>query len=290
MNLEQLYWYFRLGKPKHRASIYDLRTNPGNYIQQPVFFLSTGRCGTKWFSELLSKDSSFSIFHQPEPSLAMQSKMAYKLFKERDGNPTATEISLVRELLWSARENHLRYTYKTGKRYVETNNYITFFAPFLLEMFPDALFIHLIRHPGDFVRSGVNRRYYTGEDSDDMKRIEPLSGSFHKEWPLFGQVAKTAWLWRETNDFILQFLERIPENQYRSFNFNHLDSLFIQDLLSFIGSSISLRKVKRLIPKKINAQGSTLSKEFKDWSKEDKKVVSDITGEIAGKLGYSLQI
>jgi hypothetical protein len=288
MDLEQLYWFFKLGKPKNRASIFDLRNNPGHHIQQPVFFLSTGRCGTKWFSSLLSSDPGLALFHQPTPSMAMQSRTVYEILVKRGGAASEEEKSLIIELFWAARENHLRYTYKTGKRYVETNNYITFFAPFLYEIFPEARFVHLVRHPGEFVRSGVNRNYYTDTHSDDTKRIEPVTGKIAEKWSTMGQVEKTAWLWNETNLFIRDFLTTIPGEQQTRFNFNQLEAPLIQDVLQFMGSDIALRKINKLIPKRINAQASTTVKTFENWDDKEKQIVAGITGELAREWGYSI--
>ena len=171
MDLEQILWTLRLGKPKHKATIYDIRSNIGEYIKEPVFFLSTGRCGTKWFSELLKKDKSLAVFHQPVPSLAAQGCKVYKCFAQGDGKFVQSEMELITEMFWAGREDHLRYTYKAGKRYIETNNYITFFAPILLQIFPDAKFVHLIRHQGEFIRSGVARSYYSGGNRDLMRPV-----------------------------------------------------------------------------------------------------------------------
>ena len=288
MDLEQFYWYFKLGKPKHRASIFDLRNQPAEYIQQPIFFLSTGRCGTKWFSSLLSNDPKLAVFHQPAPSLALQGKAVYEILMKEGAKPMAHVNTLVKELIWSARENHYRYTYKTGKRYIETNNYITFFAPFLFEIFPDARFVHLVRHPGEFVRSGVNRDYYTDSHSDDFKRIEPVIGTMTERWSSLGQIGKIAWLWNETNLFISNFLKTIPEEQFIRFNFNQLEASRVQEILNFLGSDIALRKINKLIPKKINAQTIPTARNFEDWDEREKQVVAGITGDLAREWGYSI--
>jgi len=287
MDLDQIYWYFKLGKPKHRATIYDIRNSPGNFINQPVFFLSTGRCGTKWFSKLLSYDPQFAIFHQPIPSLAIQSKVVYELLLKKKWQLSIEEEALIKEIFWSAREEYLRYTYKTGKRYIETNNYITFFAPVLKMIFPDALFIHLVRHPGEFVRSGIDRNYYSRANSDDHKRIEPVSGPYADQWDSLSRIGKTSWLWKETNSFVKEFQETIPADQFRAFNFNQLSSYNIQQILKFINSEISPRKVEKLIPKRLNAQRTHQLKSFDHWEEEEKNMVMEITGDLAGYFGYS---
>jgi len=173
-DLEEIYWLLRLGRSKFKATIYDIRQNPGEYISEPVFFLSTGRCGTKWFSELLKNDKKNAVFHNPVPSFAAQSKLVFEIISKSNFNLTAEERKLIYEIFFSGREQYLRYTYKTGKKYIETNNYITFFTPVLHKIFPEARFVHLVRHPAEFVRSGLQRGYYSGKPSDEARRIGPF--------------------------------------------------------------------------------------------------------------------
>ncbi len=235
---------------------------------------------------MLSYDPHLAIFHQPVPSLAMQSKVVYDILLKNRWQISDNEETLMKEMFWSAREDYLRYTYKTGKRYVETNNYITFFAPVLKEVFPDALFIHLVRHPGEFVRSGINRSYYSRSQADDCKRIEPVSGSYVRRWEFMTQIEKTAWLWMETNRFIKDFLETMPADQYRVFDFNQLSGPNIDQILSFIGSKVPHGKVENLIPRKINAQQSLQMKSYDSWDEKERGSVAEIAGDLASDLGY----
>jgi hypothetical protein len=140
------------------------------------------------------------------------------------------------------------------------------------------------------VRSGINRNYYTDSCTDDVKRIVPVSGKYAERWELLDQVGKTAWLWRETNTFIQDFLKDIPPERYRKFDFNQLEFSKIQAILGFLGSDIPPRKINQLIPKKINAQKSHSVKSFDNWDEQMKKTVAEITGELANELGYSLRI
>ena len=72
----------------------------------------------------------------------------------------------------------------------------------LIAIFPKAKFIHLIRHPGSFVRSGIRRNYYQGHDNDDG-RISPLpNDTIFEEWKQFDRIQKNAWLWTMTNQKI----------------------------------------------------------------------------------------
>jgi hypothetical protein len=286
MDLNQIFWTLRLGMPKNKASIYDIRHDVGNYIKNPVFFLSTGRCGTKWFSELLKRDKSLAIFHQPVPSFAMQGKKIYEWYAKGNGNLSESEQELIMEMFWAGREDYLRYTYKTSKRYIETNNYITFFAPVLKQIFPDAKFVHLIRHPGEFVRSGVARSYYSGNIRDLMRPV-PITGSYLEKWKDFGRIEKTAWLWNETNMFIQDFLKTLPSNQFEVFDFSKMNEGSTRKLISFLGTEVSDNAIVRSIPKRKNNQKKHTIAPFQEWSDEEKRSVNEITSAIGERFNYS---
>ena len=82
--IDDLYWALKFGKSKRRASIYDIRTNNFTELKQPVFFLSTGRTGTKWFTELFSKKSNLMLLHSERPDFGIQNKYIHDLFKKNN--------------------------------------------------------------------------------------------------------------------------------------------------------------------------------------------------------------
>lgn len=286
MDLHQLFWLLKLGRPKRRATIYDIRDNVGNYIKEPVFFLSTGRCGTKWFSDLLSQDRQLAIFHQPIPSFASQSRVLYELSVSRDVNQKDNCNDCIKEIFWAGREEYIRYTYKTSKRYVETNNSITFLASALVDLFPDAKFVHLVRHPGEFIRSGMSRNYYNG-DVFDLMKIVPLKEPYRSKWFEMSQLEKIAWLWNETNLFIEDALKGVNENQFVRFNFNDLSVSLVEDLIAFLNIDIPTKTLQRAIGKPKNIQQKHSVSSFQEWKKEDIDSVRKITGDLASRYGYA---
>ena len=59
-----------------------------------------------------------------------------------------------------------------------------------------------MRHPGDFVRTGIRREYYRGNEKDDS-RITPLADDeIYNSWANLSDIQKIGWLWNTTNDFI----------------------------------------------------------------------------------------
>lgn len=285
LQLDDLYWILKFGFPKKKGTIYALRQESFANLPQPVFFLSTGRCGTKWFSNLLKKDKQFKVLHAPDPTFAMQGKLVYELFK---GNPSSEQRKLMEEIFLSGRESFLRYSYKCSRNIIESNNYVTFFAPLLYELFPHAKFVHLYRHPGEFVRSGINRLYYTGKKNDDIKRIQPIYKEEQEQWEHYSQIEKISWLWRATNEYIESFKENLPEGKVCSFNFNQLNPENVMGLVKFIGANITRRQIEKKLYKKANVQRSVIKEHFTQWPEHEKEQLRNVCWNLADKYGYSL--
>lgn len=288
VKLEDLYWRLVYGKSGRRAVFLDLLNNNFRDLPAPVFFLSTGRCGTNWFTHLLSKDKSVKAFHEPKPNFGVQGKTVYEIFVDAGYQPKDNEIQLIGEMFLAGREQILRYSYKTGRRYIETNNQLTFFAPVLAKMFPNALFVHLNRHPGEFVRSAIRRNFYSN-NIEDLKRIIPTSGSPMSEgWTAKSQIYKNAWLWNETNLFIEKFKTAVPEERCFYFNFNDLTVKHVAELTRFLNVNIDERKIGSLLGEKRNVQKKGDFAFYDNWTEEDKSDLKDICGELATRYGYNL--
>lgn len=282
ISLDDIYWRIKFGKVKKQLSVFDLRSDLNSYIQKPIFFLSTGRCGTKWFSDLFSEDKSLMVLHNPNPTLATQSKLVYDL---SSGNIGEREKDLLKELFLTGRELYLRYAAKTKKSYIETNNYITFFAPILSEIFPDAKFVHVYRHPGEFVRSGIRRNYYTENNTDDIKR--PIPGKDFRGWNVATRVEKVSWLWNETNQFVEEF-KKVNRDKVFDFNFNELSDVKVKELLTFLDLDSSKLNLHKALNHKANTQKSGSFPKYNDWSAEQKRQLRDICNPLAEQYNYDL--
>ncbi len=282
-NIDDIYWNLKFGKAKRQISIFKLRTDLHKTVKDPVFFLSTGRCGTQWFSELLKKKPNIMVLHSPVPNLSIQSKMVYQILNAFEINKT--NEALIKEVYFAGRETHLRFAFKTEKRIIETNNYITFFAPILAQLLPTAKFIHLYRHPGAFVRSGIRRNYYALENPDDIKRIYLSEKS--DLWSEYNRIEKISWLWNETNTFIEKFKEKYPNRTY-DFRFEDLSLENVNKLLDFLSIEISEPKITKMLTTRINKQKSGEFPAYKNWKKEDQASLKNICHQLAEKYKYTL--
>lgn len=210
----------------------------------PIFVLSTGRNGTLLLTNLLSKSKKAVVFHEPEPELSMASKLAYE-------NHTRNS-EFVKGMFEGSRYEYLRTAFLLNKSYIETNNRITFFANEIAMLYPKAKFIHLVRNPTSFIKSGMGRDWYSGKNLYDEARIVSTDD---KLWNTLNQYEKIAWLWNETNSFIEEFKNSVDSNRVLTIKaedmFNSVETNV--NILNFCGiTDVSHSVVSKTIAKKVN--------------------------------------
>jgi hypothetical protein len=293
MNLKQLsnlffdLYYFKFAALKKRKVVPIEFYKEDNF--QPIFILSTGRTGTKLISNLLKKDDRNVVFHSPNPELIEQGKVVYNFSKERDSAVKNKSEILEFEIFKTAREFLLAKSIKYDKRYIEANNRITFFAPLIKKYIPNAKFIHLYRHPGEFVRSGIRRKWYTGGHDHDTGRICPtINSPEYADWGRFDSLQKISWLWKETNSFIEEFLASLKNTDFIQINFNELSIDNINEILRFTNSSVSKGNIKKILKYPVNSQSSGYFPKYENWNEEDKTKMKDICSKLALKYKYDL--
>jgi hypothetical protein len=154
----------------------------------------------------------------------------------------------------AARYEYVRNAFIRNELFVETNPRITFFAHQLAALFPKAKFIHLIRHPVDFIASGMARNWYIEGRIRDEGKIKPENGT---EWEQWSEADKIAWLWQETNAFIEEFKKQGGKGRTLTVRAEDLfkDSKVSREISVFIGLEPLPGKVsKKLISKRVNVQ------------------------------------
>lgn len=255
--------------------VYDYGNLPDQIFKdsEPVFVLSTGRCGTKLLTKLFETTVDGPVHHEPNPRMIYASRYAYE-YKDAG-------IEMRKSAFLGGRYELLKDAYLKGKRYFETNNQITFFADSILEMIPKVKFIHLIRHPGDFVRSGIRRKYYNGHDYDDG-RIRLKDKHL---WDTYSQIQKIGWLWNETNGIIEDWKKnKIGENVITiQSELLFTDQSIFQSICNFVGiTSPSENKIKQVLEKPVNVQTKGRFPTYEKWSVENKNELKKIA-----PLGYT---
>ncbi|MEP2772533.1 MAG: sulfotransferase [Fulvivirga sp.] len=285
-NIDNINRYLSYGRVINSTSLYDLRKNNFTGYQRPVFFLSTGRCGTSWFTSLLSKNKDLKVFHVPQPELAAQSKLAYEICKNIEGQYSPHE-KLLPEIFLAGREELFLNCIKSGLRFIETDPRPTFFAPIIAKVWPDAIFVHLYRHPGEVVCSGVRRNWYKSQEAHELSRIHPLKTDSHfSKWNNYSHLEKVAWLWNETNLFIEDFKTTIEKDRYIDFNFNELSIESVDKLLEFLQIEINASHIRKLLNVKVNKQKPSTFPEYTSWNSDQKNQLINICGDLMNNYNY----
>lgn len=211
----------------------------------PCFVLSTGRCGTKLLTKILQLKSEIKATHVPTPEFTYYSEFAYlNVQSDPEG---------VKKIVDSARYEYIRNAWLLNKKYVETNNRITFFCFALAELFPRSLFIHLIRKPEEFIISGLARNWYSNSVLHDEGRITPADRQL-------SQVEKIAWLWNETNQFIENFKKTVQPDRILTVKSEELfsDPSVSNQIFDFLGQTLlSESEIKSLIKRPVNKQDTS---------------------------------
>ena len=245
----------------------------------PVFFVSTGRVGSELLVRLMNESNIGSVYHEPRPRMFYSSKLVFE---------KNVEVHTKKIAYLSARYDLLKKAYLEEKRFIETNNRNTFFMSALGELFPKAKFIQLVRHPGDFVRSGIRRKYYFGNENDDSRIMPLVHDRYNKDWEILSNIERIGWLWNATYSFI--------EEEKLHMNLENIITVKSEDLFSkpqtynkicaFLEHNhLSEKKIASIIKKPINMQKQSSYPKWTQWSEEDKNKLIKMT-PLGEKYGY----
>ena len=269
----------------------DRETIAGMYENYaPVFLLSTGRAGSKFIAELLNLSPSVSAFHEPRPTLQYFSDFACR----HQNRP-----EVLSRMIDAARMEMILETCIQGKIFVESNQCLTFFAPALAQLFRSSKFVHLVRHPGDFVASAVRKGWHKNDSIWEAGRVRSADG---RRWGVMDQIERLGWLWDFTNRFIRDFLSALPAARTMTCRLEDLVTgrNEVQALFSFCRAAVpEPAKVRALQARPVNAlwidpdEPANMKKNpafpgYADWPGGDKLKLRGLAGETALSYGYEI--
>lgn len=247
----------------------------------PVFVLSTGRSGTHLLAALAERVRSVEVHNEPVVELVPFAQQAY----EADGS----SFEALRTAVLFARLEVIAGAYLRGDTYLETSPRMTFLAPHVVDAFPKARFLHLVREPCQFVTSAIRRGFYDGQYTD-AARIVPVREPEKSLWAGWSALQKNAWLWNETNAFIEAFKTQMGPRVMTVLSqglFSDPDAFFeICDFLEVPRPSRTV--IERTIRKPVNAQMETSAfPDPKHWTEDQKGELREIA-TLACRYGFRL--
>lgn len=255
----------------------------------PVFVLSTGRSGSKFMAKLFNSPGEIRAYHEPSPSLMYFSNFAFH---------NQNENKILEKMFLSARMELIIKEFIKDVIYFESNQCLTFFAPSIINVFKHAKFIHLVRHPGDFVRSAIRKGFHKNDSIWESGRVKIDD---NKIWEKMGHIEKLSWVWNTTNFFIEELKQKIGNKRVYTCKLEDISKKEkIKELLSFIGAKDVLLEQNHMLHQKIENKFRIRPNEplnmkktenfpfYSDWDYDTKTEFKNTVGNLAIKYGYEL--
>lgn len=248
-----------------------------------VFLLSTGRSGTATLAKVLQLAPGITAFHEPWPQMLKERQQAL--------HEVWTEADTYMQIFLRARAGLIARSTLGGKVFAETSARLTFFAPAIARALPEARFIHLVRHPGGVIRSGMRRSWYS-DNRSDRYRIRPQEGDPHfAGWESLPRFNKICWYWNAYNAFALRFRDSVDSSRLLLLKAEDLFAARgdnMDRLFSFIGvPSPESDMLAAELGRKHNRQLNNDYPVFEQWSRTQRETLISIAGDTMAALGYS---
>lgn len=256
----------------------------------PVFILSTGRAGSKFLAVLLDQSENVTAYHEPRPTLEYFSDYAFHHQEEEE---------ILSKMIDAARMESILEVFIKDKIYVESNQCMTFFAPVVAKLFKKAKFVHVVRHPGDFVRSAIRKGWHKNDSIWESGRVKMADKN---QWSKMDQIEKLSWVWYITNRFIEEFKSGMEEDRIYGCKLEELseNKEKIKELLQFVGArDTQWEKIKVLQKEGVNKfrigpnEPPNMKKTYNfpvytEWNNDMKKKLKSIVNDLAVLYHYRL--
>ena len=256
----------------------------------PVFILSTGRAGSRFLALLSDCAPNVTAFHEPRPTFQYFSDYAFHHQEEE---------KILTNMIDAGRMESILDVFIKGNIYVESNQCLTFFAPVISKLYEKSKFVHVVRHPGDFVRSAVMKGWHKNDSIWEAGRVKAADRA---RWERMDQIQQLSWVWETTNRFIHEFMDRLSPGRGLTKRFENLveDTGEVGELLEFMGAGfIETEKIREMQAKRVNAlhihagEPPNMKKvsdfpPYREWDEGMKGKLKEITGALAKQYGYRL--
>ncbi len=243
--------------------------------EKEIFFIvSTGRTGTVWMSQLLSKAVDDHVYHEPVP---------LETFAHRDAF-LSSEIAEEYVRGFRIKDIYLRARSVKGHVYGEVNGILRRHVSALKGELPQAKFVHVIRDGRDFVRSVVSRGTYSGKHEVYGDFVPPPVYMSISEWANISEFEKSCWIWRWENEHLRKLVGRTVRFEDILANYQS----FKQGILDPLGLTLDESVWERSIGEPKNQTESYQMEDWSGWSRENKQAFINICGEEMALHGYEV--
>lgn len=233
----------------------------------PFFVVSTGRSGSMTVARTLSQHPDVACLHEPRVQLIRLSTQ----WAERSVEPERLRAEL--DALYSNTVSPVRV-------YGESDQNLTLLLDYLLERYPEAPIVWLIRDGRGVVASGNSRGWYHPGVSEGVRRAawdayrlqgDRVGDVSTTEWAAMTPFEKNCWYWAYMNRTIRERCAELPPSQWTKV---HVESLAecTDALFRHIGVEPVNVEVER------HNQGKGETKSFESWTNKERAAFEQICG------------
>lgn len=233
----------------------------------PFFVVSTGRSGSTTIARALNQHPDVTCLHEPHPALIRLSTLWAEGARDRDR---------LRDDLGAIYEAVVTPT----RVYGESDQNLSLLLDPLLERFPEARVVWLIRDGRDVVASGMARGWYGGEVARGVLRGAWDEHRLHghrlgdvpeAEWAAMTPFEKNCWYWAYINRTVRERLEPLDPSQWVQVKLETMAGQ-VDDVFALLGVLPTEVAVERHNPSQRPTRPAT------DWTDEEQAAFARICG------------
>ncbi|MDB6056355.1 MAG: hypothetical protein JWO95_199 [Verrucomicrobiales bacterium] len=283
--------FFEEVSPFHVLSKFLRRPRVDFNRLKATVIVSTGRTGTCFLARLLNKpELGMYAVHEPDPTLV---ELGYDVVTGRKPVEHAKSVII--------RERANIFSAARDKLYIESNGGLIFLLQPLKELIPNLKVIHVVRHPVDIVRSGVNRCYISkgrvfqtyAEDQRWKLRTTDFSDAT-EDWGALDIYERFMWTWALKNNCAARFVRENPaigltvrfEDIFHSADHNGFYSMLDFLNLAELSSKFSRDDFKQVV----NGSKAAFAEPFEAWPSRRKASLERICGPVVRDWDYQYSI
>ncbi|HER23756.1 MAG TPA: acyltransferase [Candidatus Atribacteria bacterium] len=203
-----------------------------------VFVFSTGRSGSAAIVDYLNQTEEVSAFHEAFYVILKVLSLQYLT-----GKISKAEVKAELDILLN------NYAVGENKVLVHSDQKLVPFITILRELYPEAKYIWLIRHPKSFLKSVVSRGWFKNDDPIPFKNSYLLNLQHRsqglrvngvmvqkfsqKEWSEMDVFQRNLWYWKYWNQLIEDQFINIPSERKFILKLENFDNS-LQELHNFL--------------------------------------------------------
>ena len=233
-----------------------------------LFLISPGRSGTKSLIDLCERYTSMYCLHSPTPWVA---SIGYLYHQKRISSESA------KYGFYATREPYLIQAFQQQRVFFDGDCKNLPLTLEIADLMPAARFIHLVRKPEKFIRSGLARGYYKTTPHELWGHLTAAEFERSESIPLKDQIERIAFFWNEAN--------RIAENAKQELGSDRVVTVVAETMfedpndafqaLRQLGLESVIQRESGFSVRKLNAQKQNL-----DLSSESSDLIDQVVRQM----------